>query len=551
MSIYAKTVFGDTTQSNPQFGKEQVKNNAGGYVYKLDDWKVLDRFLILGCENNTYYSKASELTIKNAQNVLDLIKKDGHRVVDKVVEISDAGRAAKNNTAIFVLAMVASFGNNMTKSYALSKLDKVARTATHLFQFVDDTNKMRGWGRGLRRAVGKWYTEKDTNSLIYQLIKYKNREGWTHKDVIAMAHPKPETHAHEYIFKTLFKGFNAAEYLEQYVNMTDMDRYIIGANFSAIVENDVDLAIDMIKKYNFPREVVPTSMLNNAKIWDALLSMGMPMTAMIRNLGKMSSVGLLTPMSAATKLVCDTLSNAEIIRKARIHPVNVLAAKVVYEAGHGYKGSNSWNVLPTISAALENAFYLAFKNVEPTGLRHFIGLDVSGSMTCPGVAGYEFLTPEMVNAAMVMSLMRSESQYHVMGFGSQGYSQGYRNSAEGVFDVGINAKMALSSVLSKISNINGGGTDCALPMVYALKHKIPVDVFSVWTDNETWAGNIHPDQALRKYRDAMGIDAKLVVCASTATQFTIADPKDPGMLDICGFDSAVPQVIREFSLGNL
>ncbi len=551
MSTYAKTVFGDTAQSNPQFGKEQVKNNAGGYVYKLDDWKVLDRFLILGCENNTYYSKASELTIKNAQNVLDLIKKDGHRVVDKVVEISDAGRAAKNNTVIFVLAMAASFGNNMTKSYALSKLDKVARTATHLFQFVDDTNKMRGWGRGLRRAVGKWYTEKDTNSLIYQLIKYKNREGWTHKDVIAMAHPKPETHAHEYIFKTLFKGFNAAESLEQYVNMTDMDRYIIGANFSAVVEDNVDLAIDMIKKYNFPREVVPTSMLNNAKIWDALLNMGMPMTAMIRNLGKMSSVGLLTPMSAATKLVCDTLSNAEIIRKARIHPVNVLAAKVVYEAGHGYKGSNSWNVLPTISAALENAFYLAFKNVEPTGLRHFIGLDVSGSMSCKGVAGYEFLTPAMVNAAMVMSLMRSESQYHVIGFGSQGYfGNGYRGNS-GIFDVGINSKMDLKTVLENISDINAGGTDCALPMVYALKHKIPVDVFSVWTDNETWAGNIHPDQALRKYRDAMGIDAKLVVCASTATDFTIADPKDPGMLDVCGFDSAVPQVIREFSLGNL
>ena len=200
MSIYAKTVFGDTTQSNPQFGKEQVKNNAGGYVYQLDEWKVLDRFLILGCENNTYYSKASELTIKNAQNVLDLIKKDGHRVVDKVVEISDAGRAAKNNTAIFVLAMVASFGNESSKSYALSKLDKVARTATHLFQFVDDANKMRGWGRGLRSAVGKWYTEKDLGSLVYQLIKYKNREGWTHKDVVAMAHAKPKTAEQAYIF---------------------------------------------------------------------------------------------------------------------------------------------------------------------------------------------------------------------------------------------------------------------------------------------------------------------------------------------------------------
>jgi len=546
MSIYAKTVFGDTTQSNPQFGKEQVKNNAGGYVYKLDDWKVLDRFLILGCENNTYYSKASELTIKNAQNVLDLIKKDGHRVVDKVVEISDAGRAAKNNTAIFVLAMVASFGDNSAKSYALSKLDKVARTATHLFQFVEDANKMRGWGRGLRRAVGKWYTEKDASSLIYQLIKYKNREGWTHKDVLAMAHPKPGTKEHEYIFKTLFKGFNEAEVIKPYVLWKDMDRYVIGSNFASIVGTDVDMAVDLIKRYNFPREVVPTSMLNEVKVWDTLLNMGMPMTAMIRNLGKMSSVGLLAPLSSATKVVCDALRNPEVIRKARIHPVNVLAAREVYRQGRGVRGSNSWTVVPAIVSALEDAFYLAFKNVEATGKRHFIGLDVSGSMTWTGgIAGYEFLTPAMVNAGMIMPLIRTESQYHVVGF----QSSGYQNS--GIMDLGLNDKMDLSSVLDTISNINGGGTDCSLPMVYALKNKIPVDVFSVWTDNETWAGKIHADQALRNYRQAMGIDAKLVVCASTATDFTIADPKDPGMLDVCGFDSAVPQIIREFSLGNL
>lgn len=547
MSKYANVVFGDTKQSEAQFNKDQVKNNAGGYVYQLDEWKVLDRFLIIGCENNTYYSTKESLTLKNAQNVLDLIKKDGHRVVDKVVEISDAGRAAKNNTAIFVLAMVASFGNESSKSYALSKLDKVARTATHLFQFVDDANKMRGWGRGLRSAVGKWYTEKDLGSLVYQLIKYKNREGWTHKDVVAMAHAKPKTAEQAYIFRTLFKGFDEVESVKASALLPDIDRYVLGSNFASAVGDDVNAAIDLIKRYNFPREVVPTSMLNNAKVWETLLDMGMPMTAMIRNLGKMSSIGLLAPLSAATKTVCDALQNEEVIRKARIHPVNVLAAKAVYEYGRGFRGSNSWDVVPAIVSALEDAFYLSFKNVESTGKRHFIGLDVSGSMTSRGVAGYEFLTPALVNAAMVMPLMRAESQYHIVGFGSQGYYGG----CDDVFDVGINSKMSLSTVLGRISNINGGGTDCSLPMVYALKHKIPVDVFSVWTDNETWAGNIHPDQALRKYRDEMGIDAKLIVCASTATNFTIADPSDPGMLDVCGFDSGVPQVIREFSLGNL
>jgi 60 kDa SS-A/Ro ribonucleoprotein len=33
--------------------------------------------------------------------------------------------------------------------------------------------------------------------------------------------------------------------------------------------------------------------------------------------------------------------------------------------------------------------------------------------------------------------------------------------------------------------------------------------------------------------------------------FSIADPDDLGMLDVVGFDVAVPQVISEFSKGSL
>lgn len=98
-----------------------------------------------------------------------------------------------------------------------------------------------------------------------------------------------------------------------------------------------------------------------------------------------------------------------------------------------------------------------------------------------------------------------------------------------------------------MSGLPFGGTDCALPMVWARKHKVEVDTFAVYTDNETWAGDMHPHQALREYRDWSGIDARLVVIGMTATDFTIADPTDPGMLDVAGFDSAVPMLLNNFS----
>jgi 60 kDa SS-A/Ro ribonucleoprotein len=69
----------------------------------------------------------------------------------------------------------------------------------------------------------------------------------------------------------------------------------------------------------------------------------------------------------------------------------------------------------------------------------------------------------------------------------------------------------------------------------------------VYTDNETWFGGVHPFQALKQYRQAMGRPAKLIVAGMTATKFTIADPSDHGMLDVVGFDSAAPAVMAAFS----
>jgi 60 kDa SS-A/Ro ribonucleoprotein len=62
-----------------------------------------------------------------------------------------------------------------------------------------------------------------------------------------------------------------------------------------------------------------------------------------------------------------------------------------------------------------------------------------------------------------------------------------------------------------------------------------------------YAGSIHPDEALRRYRERTGIPAKLVVVGMTSSGFTIADPNDAGMLDVVGFDAAAPNVIAAFA----
>ena len=74
----------------------------------------------------------------------------------------------------------------------------------------------------------------------------------------------------------------------------------------------------------------------------------------------------------------------------------------------------------------------------------------------------------------------------------------------------------------------------------------------LYTDSETYFGKIHPFEALKKYRKEMNLpESKLVVVGMQSNGFTIADPNDPGMLDVVGFDSATPEIITNFSAGKI
>jgi 60 kDa SS-A/Ro ribonucleoprotein len=181
-----------TNQSLPIAEKDMVKNNAGGFVFKLDEWKQLERFLILGSEDGTYYVSERQLTAENANHTLLLIKKDGVKVVEKTIEILKSGRAPKPDTAIFVLALAASIGDDATRKVALMAVPTALKTGTHLFKFVDSVNQLRGWGRGLRKAIQLWFKTRNSETLALQLVKYKQREGWAMKDLLRLAKPVPE-----------------------------------------------------------------------------------------------------------------------------------------------------------------------------------------------------------------------------------------------------------------------------------------------------------------------------------------------------------------------
>lgn len=524
-----------TPQSAQIPGSNQVKNSAGGFAWAVSPWTRLERFLILGAEGGTYYTREREFVQENAQAVIACIKENGQRAVDAIAAISDAGRAPDNDPALFALALAITHGDVKTKQAAGAMLPKVARTGTHLFHFCEFVNEMRGWGPLLTRVVGEWYQTKEVQPLSYQMVKYQSRDGWSHQDILRLAHPKPMNHGQDTLFKWAVGKMDDEIKAGAFATFLPNDPLGLLYAIEAAKTAGEDQTVALINQYNLPREGVKTEHLKSVRVWDALLQR-MPPTALIRNLGNMTALGLIAPNSDGAIKAIRTLTDVGKLKKARVHPLKIYLALVTYKQGKGMKGGNTWTPVQSVVDALEEAFYLSFDAVVPTNLRYFLGLDVSGSMG--NNLSKMPISCREGTALLSMVTLRTEPFCFVGGF---------RDDFQ---PLKLTAKQNLDTAVRTISGLSFGSTDCAQPMVYAMKHNIAADVFVIYTDNETWVGDIHPKQALDQYRQKTGIAAKSVVVGMTASNFSIADPNDAGMLDVAGFDTRTPSAISGFVGGQ-
>lgn len=532
----------DANQMQP-LNEKQVPNSEGGYVWQVTDVNRLHRFLCFGSEGGTYYINEQKLGFENAEVLIRLIEDGkGCDVVQEIKTFRLEGRAAKQEPMLFALAICSQCSDAKTKQAAFKAVSEVCRIPTHLFTFIQFKKDLKEgmkcgmWGRALRKAVADWYNGKNGLAVALAVTKYKQRNGWSHKDLLRLSHLKPATEGLAVVTKYITKGWKEVQEAykdKEFSSETEkLLKYLEAVEKVKRTKDELEV-IHLIEEYKLVREHLQTNHLKSKEVWKALLQ-EMPITAMLRNLGKMTANSVLEPASPEVAIVCERLRNEKLLKKARIHPFHVLVALKTYKTGHGNRGKLRWLPDKDILEALDVSFYKTFKTVEPTGKRFLLAVDVSGSMT-QRVLG-SVLSASTVAAAMCMVVARTEKDSNIVAFSDE------------MVPCPVTKDMTLPQVLLKMSEIPMGGTDCSLPMIWAQKTHTAADVFIVFTDNETFAGDIHPAVALKEYREKMGIPSKLIVCGMASNGFTIADPDDRGMLDICGFDAGALDVIRNFTL---
>ena len=305
---------------------------------------------------------------------------------------------------------------------------------------------------------------------------------------------------------------------------------------------NVQTAVSLITKSGLEREHVPSPLFSSIDLWTALLysGKGMGLEALMRNLGKFSSIGLMA-VQKHRDYIFKRLTDASSVQESKLHPLKLLIASKVYSQGAGDLGKLTWKVDGIILTALTTAFKLSFGNVPKSGKRMMIALDVSGSMSTPCCGAKNISCREgSVAMALVQVATEGTENVHVRGFCSTFHN----------FDGRIRPDMTIQDAV-RATDVPFGSTDCALPMVKALEEGLKIDTFVVYTDSETYMGKIHPQVALQQYREKTGINAKLVVVGMVSNCLSIADPADRNTLNLAGFDTATPEIMSLFISGKI
>jgi 60 kDa SS-A/Ro ribonucleoprotein len=522
-----------TPQTQPIKGREleMMRGRSGGYMFNAGIWSMLRRCLSIGTAKSTYYAGKQELTDDFINVIRQCVNEDPSRVAQEILYASD-GRAIDNSAPIFALVLL-SMGEAPEAKQAFGEIfPQVVRTGSHFYEWLSYTKSLRGFGKIVRECGKSWLSSTNVKALAYQLLKYQQRQGFSHRDALRLFHVKPISAEHQVLYNWVVKGWE------------ELPSDIPSEALAQIwwyewLKRNPDRTHEAIARGHLTHEMAAPVGKMDRQAWQLLFN-EMPIGTLLRNLGSLTELGVLRiDEKANLKRIESVLNSKEYLRKGRIHTIDVLKALKTYQSGGQLgRSQKTWQVIPRIVDILERAVELSFDAIAATGKVFMHAVDVSGSMSYTTVSSVGLTCCEIATA-MALVTAKSEQNYAIRGFATD-----FR-------DLRVTAKDSFRSALQKASNQNFGGTDASVAYDWMIQHKFKADIVCFWTDSESWAGRRHPSEALAAYRQKVNPDAKAVYVTLAPYRITLSDPKDPMSWDLGGFDPGTPRIIQMLATGEL
>ncbi|HHP7232357.1 MAG TPA: TROVE domain-containing protein [Xenococcaceae cyanobacterium] len=520
-------------QNQPIPGREteMIQGRSGGWMFDAGIWSMLRRCLLIGTAQSTYYADKKELTEDFIEVIKQAVATDPKRVAQEILYASD-GRSINNSAPILALVLL-SMGETAAAKRAFAAIfPQVVRTGSHFYEWLNYTKSLRGFGRMIREAGTAWLFREDVKALAYQLLKYQQRHGFRHRDALRLFHIKPPTAEHARLFQWVVNGWN------------ELPQDIPSEALAQIwwyewLKRHPDQTHEAIAKGRLTHEMAaPVGNMDKAA-WQLLFN-EMPIGAMLRNLGSLTQLGVLSVANRQNiDRVAAVLNNCNYLRRGRIHPIDILKALKTYQSGGKLgRSKKTWTPIPSIVDILETAVELTFDVVKPTKKVLLHAVDVSGSMSCSVVDSVGLSCCEIATT-MALVTAKAEKNYAIRGFSTK------------FINLKISRRDSFSSALKKANSHNFGATDASVAYDWAIKNKFKADVICFWTDNESWAGRKHPAVALKEYRQKINSDVKAVYITLAPYGISLVDSQDSNSWDLAGFDPGIPRLIQMLAMGEL
>jgi len=566
----------DVCDSKRDESDQMVVTHQGGRAFPVDIQALLMRLVVVDTSETIYRSKAAmEATVMN-RLIPHLCSTEpaGLEALALLIHVDINRMAYRRKNLFLMVAFLAKLGKTeLVRKSAMGAFLRMVRTLNDFAHFImcyeniglgittaDGKTHGTGWGRAFKAAVQGWFNSKKPDQLLYSFSKYKGRRvtyagksaTWTWADLLRLCKVKPSSKDHALVYGYAKHGELKATYVKPNTKDAPQEKLTIAdaspelrEQYQAILAAEAvtcaDDALEVITKYgrkvaweHYPSEVI-------RQVYHVVLPK-MPPTALMRNLNKVDY----SKHPECVKAVELAFGTQAAVAKTQLNPVNLLIAALTYQQGKGMRSDATWKVDPRVVAIMEMAVNYSFHTCDWTTKNVELDLDISGSMSST-FGDTPMSCAQMTGVIAYLALLRNSS-IPVYGFSDilidlkkNCTSYAYGRETKGF----IGEAKSYQDLLKRMSDLNFGYTIPSLGIKRALKEfrdnpkeHTPVDAFVIITDCETGdsrASEAH--LALRAYREAIGNPkVMLIVIGLTANNFTVADPKDPYMLDIAGFE---------------
>lgn len=506
-------------------------SHEGGTVSVVSPETLLRRFLILGA-TGTFYANKRENVIELTTEIRNFIDSDPAAVLAIVRDVARNRLALRRDPTLFIHAQLTLPSIPLAvRREAYASLGEVAQTGYDILHWTAFRRAAGKSNQSFRKALGNWFLTR--NDLSYQAVKYDQRDGWSLGDLLRLARPTPNSDGIGFMFQWITRPDDRPKATNHVNRLIQGYAAMRSAN---LAPRDV---ATIIRESRMPREAIPREYLAHREVWEALEE-SMPSQALLRNLGKLGSLGIV-PDSLAAR-----------IRKN--HPFAILLARATYLSGHGLKGKLSWTVDTRVSRSLDEAFEQSYGDLPVRdSLSVVVALDTSGSMQKP-IAGTNITSWDAAAAlASIMARQYPQAQFVA-------YSNGLTAFPKGLYTLD-----GFSREMVRLSHV---GTYCWLPLDAVMRTTEHIDAVVSITDSETRSGVMRSgwnpfggsaflpamvgscSEYVDLIHDRKNPNFRHAVVATAANQVSIANHRDPLQLDLVGASADLPIALDKFLTGE-